>query len=127
MIHHRFFKKWLVINVIILFFTTGFSVVISAHNEMMTPKTIFISQPKELPQHQLLLTFVKFLYEFRNFRANILIQLSSVTMRWNQHLPIHPLLFLRGELLQLSAYVWLKFWLDLSDKMGWGWGEILPY
>lgn len=132
-------RKLLAVGIILLITITGFSSVITAHNNMMAPKSMSISQSENiflnkaneilekgnLTRHRLLLLFVEFTIRFRLYRSSVL---SDLSMNWGRLPTIkHPLLFLRSYWLLATTAIWFGLWLDISEKMGWNWNLFYWY
>jgi hypothetical protein len=114
-----YLKKWLTIGVTILFFTIGFSSVINAQT---TAKATI--QKTDLPSHRLLLFLIGASAFFRDVR-DIMLFFSSIKYVRESYVVTHPIIYYRCVWLAITTYIWLKLWIFISNKNGWGWGNIL--
>ena len=71
-------------------------------------------------KHPILYFLVIFITNFRMKRAWFFIDISSYFIR--RYLVVdNPLIYLRGEWLYITTWLWYYFWHNISDRFGWGW------
>jgi hypothetical protein len=76
------------------------------------------------PKHPILFILVRTILYFRMFRAMILFLLSTEYHDdgWQPYFEIiHPLLFFRCTMLDMTCELWYEFWSYVSDFYGWDW------
>jgi hypothetical protein len=132
------FKKVLIIGIIFLFVTTGFSSVIIAQNNIKISQSSPTNQTKkilvnkikdiikkvDLPKHRLLLFFVGAVFYSRLIRAVILFFISTAPGPRDTIVSTHPLLTCRSLWLLMTSEFWLNKWIQISDKNGWDWDNV---
>ena len=93
--------------------------------EQLDVKDVKEKKKMDLIRHPLLYAIVIFLAKFRWARCLILAEISFDSTGWPPDYEIyHPILFLRCIWLLNTFGIWCSFWDNISDTLGWNWGEI---
>ena len=94
--------------------------------EQLDFKDVTEKKKMDLIRHPLLYAIVIFLAKFRWERCLILAEISFDSTGWwfPDYEVYHPILFLRCIWLLNTFGIWCSFWNNVSDTLGWNWGEI---
>ena len=74
--------------------------------------------------HRLLFLFVFSITISRFLRGHLLWKLSGAKIIWKgqETEPDYPLIYLRSKMLIKTGNLWIDFWCNIADELGWKWG-----